>query len=281
LEALFAQVRGKARLQRDSTRSAKKWPVWQASFALDHGMERVEIERFTLDKPPKELPGLIYCVGPDTAFRLNRAPDTEAFTIVGIGKTELDRAHYLSEFGRLVHAHNGFEGRPMPRVFGSPGFEITSAESIVEDSRNLIEVASAFGPLGSNKAKEQITAVLDPDAGWIIRRSRYRHGYDDTNMEFRCEIQYQGAHEGVSLPRTVRLEEPGGLVRHCEFTEWSFTPTPIAEFNMTHYGLPDLVRAHRRPNLLPYWLMGIAAILALVAFILWKLASRGARSAAA
>ena len=111
----------------------------------------------------------------------------------------------------------------MTRVLESPGFEITSAEAIDEAGRNLMRVDCEFGPL---TPKEQVSLDLDPDASWIVRSCRYRSGGIDPGRLSTFEIEYGPSRNGIPLPRNVGLVDFLGVVHHCEFTEWSFAPTP-------------------------------------------------------
>jgi len=272
LDEMFAQVRGTARLSHEDPHATAKLPRTEARFAIDHGMEKVELSRFTQDYRPVKLADIVYCVGEGTAFRLFRRAGDELYIVQGIGTTPSDRYSYVSLFGRFVLAHHGVEGLSMSRFLESPGFEVIGAEALNRAGKNLIKVDCVSGPRAS---KGQISLVLEPDAGWIVRSCRYRPGYEPGSL-FHYEIEYGTSRGGVPLPRRVKLEEPGGIIHHCEFTDWVFAPTPVSEFNMVHYGLPDLVHAYRPRNTLPYWLAGLALLVGSIALVLWRLASRGA-----
>jgi hypothetical protein len=266
LDEMFSQVRGKARVWHDNPRLPKQRPPSEAVFAIDHGMEKVELGRTAKT---------VYCVSVDTAFYLHRKAGAASYDVKGIGSelvdsVPLDRYAYITFFGRFLHAPHGMMGYTLTQILESPGFTIRGAEILEVDGKDLLRVDLAWGRRG---AREQALIDFDPGARWIVRSYQHRPG---PNMLFRAEIDYEDSlHDGVPLPRHVKLDDPDLEVHHCEFTEWTFAPTPLSEFNMTHYGLPDMVKAHRRRNWLPYWLAGGAVAVGGVAVAFRRLASRG------
>jgi hypothetical protein len=266
LDKMFSQVRGKARVWHDNPRLPKQRPPSEAVFAIDHGMEKVEFGHAA---------NSIYCIGEDTAFRLYRKTGARSYEVEGIGlelvdSAPMDRYRYIAAFGRYLRASHGMMGFTMSQILESPGFEIRGAEVIKRDGKALMRVDLAWG---SRDPREEALVDFDPDAGWVVRSCHYRPG---PTTFYDAEIEYgDSLHDGVPLPRHVRLDDFDLEVHHCEFTDWTFTPTPLSEFNMTHYGLPDMVKAHRRRNWLPYWFAGGAVAVCGVAFAFRRLASRG------
>jgi hypothetical protein len=270
LDGMFAQVQGTARLWYVDRRASSKSLLTEARFAIDHGMEKVELGRFTQEPKPKKLGEFVYCVAEDSAFQLHRLAGKTAYEVHGIGRTSSDRDRYATLFGRFVTAHHGVMGRRLSRVLESPGFEITGAETVEEGGRKLMRADCVQG---SGPIKNQFSLLLDPGAGWIVRSCRYRPFYYPEAV-FRFDVEYDEARAGSPLPRHVRItEEPFGVTHYCDFTDWTFAPTPLSEFSMTHYGLPDLIRTRRARNTLPYWLAGIAGLAGVAAFVLRRMTS--------
>lgn len=271
LDEAFVQVRGSARLWTEKPHALGKSLLTDARFAIDHGMEKVEIERFTSGSKPTKLADIVYCVGEGTAFGLHRRAGAESYNVKGAGTSLEERYLYTSVFGRFVLAHHGAVGRPMSSFFEDSDFEIIDAEAVNQDGKGWIKVDCAFG---STAPKSRLSLVLDPENGWIVQSCRYQPNYD-LDRPFLYEIEYGPAHAGIPLPRYVKItDEVGGIVDHCEFTGWEFASTPISEFNMTHYGLPDLVHAQKPRNMLAYWLAGFAVLAGVSAFALRWMASR-------
>ena len=277
LDARFAQVRGSARSWFEDPRAAGKSLISETRFVIDHGMEKVEISRFRPSTKPVKLADMVYCIGDGTGFRLYRRVGDRSYRVEGVGATPKVTGAYVSLFGRFVVAHHGVMGRSLTQILSSPGFEIVGAEVLKADGKDLMRVDCVSGELAS---RDQFSLILDPALGWVVRSCRYRPGYESGSL-FNFEIEYGTAQESGPLPRRVKLDEPDGIVNHCEFSDWTFAPTPLAEFNMAYYGLPDLVTAQRPRNLLPYWLAGLAVLSGMFAFALRRLASRGFRSARA
>jgi len=279
LEEAFVQVRGTARLWTDRTESPRasgKSFLDEARFALDHGMEKVELARFTRGSKPTKVADYVYCVGEGTAFRIHRRDGAEGYEIEGVGAAPMDRILYSAVFGRFIHASHGVVGRPISNFLEEPTLEIVGAEAVERDGENWIKVDCA---IGFPETKDRVSFVLAPEDGWAVQSCQINYHYDP-NRPILYEIEYGAAHGGVPLPRYVKLSgENPGVVNHCEFTGWEFASTPIAEFNMTHYGLPDLVRARKPRGTLAYWLVGFAVLVGISAFVLRRAASRRATTA--
>jgi hypothetical protein len=70
------------------------------------------------------------------------------------------------------------------------------------------------------------------------------------------------------MPKLVKFRDTSSELRFCEFTSWSFATTPIEEFGMPFYGLPDLVSKSKPSQSTWYWwLIGFAVFLAILALL--------------
>ena len=265
-------MRGVARLWSEKKGTAPR-PISVARFAVDHGMEKVEISRSTRSPKPAELGDVVYCVGEGTAFQLSRRAGQTSYEVRGIGANSSEHARYVSAFGRFLYAHHGIMGRPMTQVMASPGFEMIRAEAIEKSGKRLLKIYCVFG---AEQPKVNLELVVDPADGWVLRSCRFQLG-DQRDFLSDFEVEYGPPRDGIPLPRLVKLDEHDGIIHHCEFTEWGSRPTPLSEFNMMHYGLPDLASGTRRRIVLPYWLAGLAALLGSIALGLWRYASRAPR----
>jgi prepilin-type N-terminal cleavage/methylation domain-containing protein/prepilin-type processing-associated H-X9-DG protein len=268
---MFARVRGQVRTGAKDARTTGSSPFSERRFFVDHGFEKVEISTFRPGSPPIKGTEFVYCVGPDTAFQLSRRAGASAYTVKGIGATYEDRAGYFNVFGQYFLAPRALFGLSVLDYFRDPKFEIVSAEPVGQpDGSSWLKVDCRRGPRGQQTS---FWAILDPDNGWIIR-SCCSYPRSEPGAEVRWEMEYGPPHDGIPLLRVVTYHEPGGVVHRYEFTEWEFVGTPISEFSMTHYGLPDLVAAHRPRNRMAYWLTGLAALAAVLGFALRRLAAR-------
>ena len=90
LDELFAQARGTVRIWFEDPRSLGKPPLTEAHFAIDHGMEKVELARSTQGSSSEKLADIVFCVGKGTAFYLYRRSGVERYDVKGIGTTSSD-----------------------------------------------------------------------------------------------------------------------------------------------------------------------------------------------
>ena len=153
-----------------------------------------------------------------------------------------------------------------------PGYRVISAERLVKDGRDLIEVEFE---VGAKAPKDRIVIVFDPQADWVIRSSEFRSG-NASRLRIVTDVEYGPPRDDVPLPRRVISRDGSGSSSVCEFVDWSFEPTPAAEFTMPYYGLPDLVsKVEKRRNKLPYWLAGGAVASLLLTLVFRRLSARG------
>ena len=271
LEERFAKVKGSARLWRVTPGDTRPQRAELAQFAVDHSYEKVTIERSfpsTLKISPHL--DLVYCVGKDSTFHLERFPGAKNFSVQGTGETPRDRAVYGTIFGRFLYAPYGIMTVQLTKLMASPTFHVMNAEPLTKDGKSLIKVNFEIGTL---EPRDQVSAVFDPDAGWIIRSSEY-HSNRSFGLHVKVDVEYGAPKDGFFLPNRVTFRD-NGETSICEFDAWSFEPTPENEFSMTFYGLPDLIaKANAKRIPLYYWLGGLAAVVLVFAVILGWLSSR-------
>ena len=270
LEDRFSQVRGTAQLWNVKPRGSAKKIIAEARFAIDHDMAKVEIVRFTRESPRIRLSESVYFAGKGTAFKLARRASEKSYTIQGIGATQIEHNGYLSVFGQFAVAHNGMLGIPMTDFLNNPAVEIMAAEPVDQAGKSLMKVDCVNN---SGEVKTKVTFILDPAASWSVRSCGWQP-VNKPNPTISCDITYGPSRGEIPIPQRVDMRRRGGLEQHCEFKEWLFAPTPTSEFTMSHYGLPNLIKTPKASNLIPYWLAGTAALLAVIAIVLLWMASR-------
>ncbi len=272
-EERFAKAKGSCRLLSTDPKGSKPTKIDKAEFAIDHGYEKVTIHReFGVGKGKVAHTDIVYCISEETAFNLTRLPGEKNFVVEGIGSTPSDEAAYLTSFGRFVKAHHCVLGRSMTRVMASPGFRVTNAERVEKDGRSLVKVDYESG---SSEPKERVSIVFDPQWDWAIKSMEYIPGKFPM-FRITTEVEYGTPQGGLVLPLRVTIRDQPGSSSVCEFVDWSFEPTPEAEFMMPFYGLPDLAsKASRSRGGMTYWLGGGALATLVAAIMFRRLSTRG------
>ena len=98
-------------------------------------------------------------------------------------------------------------------------------------------------------------------------------------------VENEGSREGIPLPRKVRLTmnvmNKYTEIQEFEFSTLSFETTPLREFTLASYGLPEIgdKPSSRREGNPAFWFFGLAALVLLIALAL-KYYSARARSKA-
>lgn len=276
LQQRLSRTRGKCRISLILPGQSKPARLDEVDFAFDHERELAYFRRKHLidqeGQPPEEL---VHGAGKDGVFVLERLSSEAAFTVQSVGRSLKDFAVYNGVFAQFPKApYSAFFELSLSDVLASKSCRITKAERVKQNGRNLVEIDYVLGAEGP---KTETSAILDPDAGWVIRSAVMKPGGPKTVRPWTLEIEYGDlSGDRTILPRRVMIRDGSGGTRVCEFDEWRSESTPEAEFRMPFYGLPDLVAATNVPrNGVLTWLGMVAVGIAAVAFILRWIASRG------
>ncbi len=285
LKERFSTARGTCRI-RHAAGNPKVHSVEEADFACDGGFQKVNIRRKIPGDGPMYLEEVL-CIGEDYNFKhfyLERLPGSKDYLVAGIDPTDSGvpvYSRYMTRFGEFVNARSAILGQPISRLMTLPGYRLMRAESVAKDGRELIKVDFEV-EVKEAGITQGISAVLDPDAGWVIRSYEHRTvGSSMPQPGISAIIEYDPPLDGIPLPRRVTIRMPEDDTT-CEFLKWSFERTPLAEFGMPFHGLPDLASRARIQEKSPAnWLLAIAAGGVVLALILWRLAASRARPASA
>ena len=274
LDERFSRAEGSCRIKSESSGKRPARRPEEAEFAADHGREKVVIRRYFSTGSGKASPAdphvdLVYCVNfaDNTVFYLSRDPGKATYQIRGRGESPEDFSAYLSLFGRYFRANRAPFGISMSVLMKSPNFKVIDAEKINKDGRTLVRVEFAFGGVGSDS---QASLVFDPENGWVIRSAQYVVGGRSKSFE----VEYGPPGSISQAPKRVTFHEPEGAST-CDFLDWRFEPTPIEEFRLSHYALPDLSpKPKPQRSAMPYWLGGSAVAALVLAVVARRAAAR-------
>ncbi len=287
LEQRFSQVKGSGVLTDSRVKATHPLSRQVAKFAADHEHEKVKLERVIPGAGKAQKLEIVYCAGPGTLFYLTRAPGAKEFTVEGINANGADKAAYNTLFRRFLRANYAITGVPVTVLMNRPGYRLQDAEKIVKDGRSLMRVVFDFD---SNGSKNMVTAVFDPSAGWPLVSSEYRMARkarqktESSNtkpswLTVAADVEYGEPLDGYAMPRRVIFHEPDHETLTCEFLGWSFKPTPIEEFGMAYFNMPDLVSSANQPKYtLPYWLAAATSIALVLGIAFWRIGRRSAIS---
>lgn len=123
----------------------------------------------------------------------------------------------------------------MRKIMREPGFRILEVRSAAGASKKLLKISYAF------RSKEFLfgdgSITVSPSEDWRILADENRLGLQDGPKATR-EIKYL---TDLPVPKTVKIVQPRS-VRYFTTIEASASPTPIDEFRLPFFGLPDLER---------------------------------------
>lgn len=285
----LATVRGTCRLW--TVNSGKKSPVVEGEFAFDHGRRKIHTRKKVPGGDGRRTFEEIYSVhdgpgGGGRSFYLRRVPSRTEFTVGGVDDDQSYPeawGRYMSIFGQFANASFAVD-IPIDELLRRPTCRFTSAENETAGGRDLVKVNYTIEDSKRNYS-QRATVTLDPNLGWVMRSYELTLGSVPPFDTDRGVVEYGPAdHEGRVLPSRVTSSLPDGE-SVCEFTSWSFEPTPPAEFEMPWFGIPDLLKAKAeksppKANFLPYWIAGLLAVSAVVALVIqWGASKRSRRVA--
>ncbi len=279
LKERFSSCRGKCRLSITSADNPKPSPPSDAEFAWDHGRQKVHMRTKILGGAGNLAFEEVYSIteGENARnFLLQKGADDSQFTVSGVDHNKEYPevyAKYSSKFADFVMPNLALGGVPLTELIADPDYHLIHVKGVTRDSRFLVNVAFEITDKedGNNR---RISVYLDPEANWVIRSSEESFAKVEPAETETTNVEYGPIQSGFLLPRRVTVSNSSDQSA-CDFVDWSFAPTPLNEFEMPYFGLPDLTaQAPPKSNNLPYWIIG-GAILALA---IWWIVQAGTRS---
>ena len=177
------------------------------------------------------------------------------------------------------------DGRSLPELVASKGFELVACRDETEKGRDLVEAEFSFKPAGEDlvggTGVRKCVVLLDPAADWHVVKCTTKAARMDTNqgeMVSTTELTYAGGKgetETLSSVTSTFGTAMGTTTGKTDFTFLSHDATPQAEFFLPSFGLPDCygVTAIRWRRLV---IIGINCII--LGFILYLIYRRLART---
>lgn len=265
LEKEYSHIMGKAILRERIDENSTKTQVSEASFAADHGFQKVSIRHHPHSGKWSEAPETVYCLGPGSGFMLMRNGGSREYEVASAERTEKLELFYQNDFGQFLTAPHGGLWAPLRESMERSSFQALSAEQ-VDGPDALIRVRFRIG----GKQADEYQVDFDPARRWVIRSLELRPGIGRGRNVIRYRNDYNSAIPEVPVPKRVEYLGATGLPVVCEFTEFQFGSTPESSFSMTSFGLPDLTKPDTpRRSRLPWIAAAAGACLALAIALRW------------
>jgi hypothetical protein len=236
LVARYAHVKGLLRLKKHPGRGPER--LYSGTFAADHGMWKMDLVR---DDPGGPAATMVSCSGGDSEFLVARNPGNSEYVVLDVRQrnSAAIRAEAYEELRYFYTAAYAVLGWPLIEIMQTPEFRVVDAKAVDAPTADCIEVVYVTD---GSRLGHQGTVVLDPAAGWRIRRAVATGGDGKSNEtpigQVEVSVEYAADAPGPPIPSSVSLTGPG-LVARAEFSECRFEPTPREEFLLEHYGLSD------------------------------------------
>ncbi len=262
LERAYSGCKGECRVSGPADRDGPRLVTSDVRFATSGGHRKAVIT--TAPSAEKLTPiERVYCVGEGRAFSLAKTAERAAFQVANINEVSTIQASYDQAIGRFLGAPYSAFILPMSRVLGLPTYRLRSAESFDRGGKSLMRIRLAFGNL---ETPQPVVLEVDPSAGWAVVHSEFyfREGPDSAGII--ADIDYGSQADGIPIPKTVTIRDTasakGTPPRRCEFRRFEFGPTPVDEFRLPHYGLPDITAGPARGAVYSraFWLLAIALV---------------------
>ncbi len=270
LQERFTHIKGQFQLEESRPNKSRHPRITRGEFAVSGKMEKVSFRRAISEKPSTEDPETVYCVGEDFAFKLTRL-STGRYQVAGIDR-RAEIAVYNNIFGKYLKSPYSQQGFPLERMMANPKFRIDDAETIDQDGRSVVKVQCVL----SGEIPQNMEFTFQPDAGWRIVEAMSQIANHTANMK----IEYEQNGGSTVYPKKVSLLQGSEQVTIATFEKWSEATTPVNEFTMPYFGLPDLVSdaetSHHRGKTV---LLCGAAVGFVLAGVLMIIARRGRSNA--
>lgn len=205
----------------------------------------------------------VICSGRESYFDLYKAHPDAVFRVTSIGSDAADRSKFDQTYGRLFDVPLGSGFGRLLDLMNEREFEMKDVTEI-EGGSGKVRVEFEVGPAPNSKG----SFVLDPANSWAVVSERREMG-DSPRFEVGMDVEYGDRIDGFAYPKKVDflMPGPGGRKDTFEYRNWKFGPTPIEEFRMSYYGIPESelnLESGDSNRLLIFFAIAIAAILAVV-----------------
>lgn len=239
-----------------STKSMKKSET--LVFNRDHGYEKVEaIVEGEVGKAHVKSQ-VVYCLGPETFFQIIKSNENNDFALRSIGSSENDRQKYIQKYGRYLWVPLGSHLGLLPDLMKDPSFELVDV-SPPDAKTGYVTIQFRFSEA---EPKDTGQTVLDPANHWAVISDEREVGIN-RRMKIRMDVAYGPKTGEFAMPKEADFTGPGMPSEPFEFEEWKFEPTPLAEFQLPYYQMPDVPLTNAHDNRFKY-IMGVIAILILL-----------------
>lgn len=210
----------------------------------------------------------VICSSNVSHFDLYKGHSDASFRVTSIGSDIADRSKFDQSYGRLFDLPLGSGFGKLIDLMNDPEFVLKGVTGIEGDA-GKVRVEFELGPAPVSKG----AFVLDPGNSWAVVSERRELG-DMPRFEVGMDVEYGDRIDGFAYPHKVDflLPGPGGRKDSFEYRDWKFGPTPIEEFRMSHYGIPESELKLESGNSSRFLLFGIISIFAILAvlYTTWK-----------
>ncbi len=228
-------------------------------------------------------PGKGFCIVDKSGFALERRQPDAPYAISFIGND--DRSGVFSKIDRkfpewwrrLILNQQRF-GSKLPAFLKDPQNHVLGVEYVRQGDKDLARFRFVYAPDRTdekNLVEETTTEMLlDPSHQWVaLSLTSHRPSKRDSEMTF----EYGDDEDGLPTLKKYHTSQKfvdgsgnlGEIWQNWEFTKFSRKPPPDSAFTLAEFGLPDLDRPITRATgpRYEFWLLGLAAIFAVIALV--------------
>ena len=270
IQEQLGHIKGKCRLS-EVDKSGKS-EVHLASFAADHGFRKVVIEGMASQGSSGS--STVYCLGPETAFVLYKQAGDSAYQVEAIEKDAKISRAFERDFGRFLSAPYAILGTPLAELMGIQGFRVTDAERSIRDGIEIVKVQYESG--GGERPDKGWVELL-PGRSWAILSGELRTGMTGWKDAIRYRVDYLPTSEEETSIHRVEYKSVVTNLTACEFDKFIHESSPISEFSMSAFGLPDLTKPAPSGTDRSTWLFAIGGAGVVLAALMLALARRISR----
>ncbi len=275
LEARYAHLQGEG-LYEQVSQTASNRPPFRArlSFAVEGMNRKIELRHERTGQVEMIPDDKVYCRNQQHDFKLNRKGDKGAYTVGDIsGATESRGSNPALDhtYGRYLVAPFTVGSIKLTEMISDPSFVVASATTEKVGDDELVRINFTYGV--GNAAQEGFV-LLAPSKGWTIREWETR--LDTLKVPIYSKITYRPTGDDLPLPRVIEIKDADFTLKTLSFDNVEFKPTPVEEFTLAHYGLPDVSTpgASGGPWNTAFWLAGAAAVAIFMGALLRRFGSR-------
>lgn len=211
-------------------------------FKVNGRLKRVVLRSKPATGLPTPFRELVFCIGPDYSFFLERRLGQGGYIVKAFGKDYKVGATIDGDYMLGLGAPYRFGRTKFKDILNDKSFSIKKLENTKHQGIDCVKIYYSFSPTGKIVFRDG-WIIVAPSRGWAIQAFAMEALFSGKHIDdyLRGTVEYRTSDTGRVLPSRVRRMVFGGaLCEEYDFDKIEYVNVPESEFTLPAFGLPDL-----------------------------------------